>query len=327
LGPARGRPRTIMSTGSASFLKAEALPVGGAVLDEHPAPKRSIDDVGEPDDGLAALLGVGETHMGAGRVTQNGDCAADLGDPVRVDQVGRKAVEIAAPGGDVGVPADDGWLVENPELVVNGHEPAETLDVAPVDAVNEADHYSHGWKRAGAHGGQGSRLRTLGRAVLLYLDQNYLSGIAKRKPAFRELEPVLRDAVRRGAVQVPESGVHRIESAARPDLALLELLRELSGGLELGSERGAAERRCESALRTALERDHPDREPEPGDQRDLEALSLALPRCDLVTCDAFMADLIHRARLDVWYPCEVFTGRRGDVERLRRRLERLIVGR
>jgi hypothetical protein len=155
------------------------------------------------------------------------------------------------------------------------------------------------------------------RGVLLYLDQNYLSGIAKRKPAFRDLEPVLRDAVRRGAVQVPESAMHRIESAARPDLGLLELLRELSGGLELGSERGAAERRCESALRTAMKRDHPERTPEPGDEHDLEALSLALPRCDLVTCDAFMADLIHRARLDVWYPCEIFTGRRGDVERLR----------
>jgi hypothetical protein len=159
--------------------------------------------------------------------------------------------------------------------------------------------------------------------LLLYLDQNYLSGIAKRKPAFSELEPVLREAVRRGAVQVPESGVHRIESAARPDLGLLVLLRELSGGLELGSERGAAERRCESALRAALRRDHPNRTPESGDDRDLEALSLALPRCDLVTCDAFMADLIHRARLDVWYPCEIFTGRREDVRRLRRRLERL----
>jgi hypothetical protein len=159
--------------------------------------------------------------------------------------------------------------------------------------------------------------------MLLYLDQNYLSGIAKQKPAFREFEPVLREAVRRGAVKVPESGVHRIESAARPDLGLLELLRELSGGLELGSERGPAERRCESALRAALGRDHPARTPEPGDERDLEALSLALPRCDLVTCDAFMADLIRRARLDVWYPCELFTGRRGDVGRLLRRLEGL----
>jgi hypothetical protein len=159
--------------------------------------------------------------------------------------------------------------------------------------------------------------------VLLYLDQNYLSGIAKRKPAFRELEPVLRDAVRRGAVRVPESGVHRIESAARPDLALLELLRELSNGLELGEERGTAERRCETALRGALERDYPNRPLSSSDERDIEALSLALPRCELVTCDGFMAELIRRARLNVWYPCELFTGRRSDVDRLRRRLEQL----
>ncbi len=38
-------------------------------------------------------------------------------------------------------------------------------------------------------------------ATTLCLDQNYLSGIAKRKPAFTELEPVLRlrdiiDAIR-----------------------------------------------------------------------------------------------------------------------------------
>jgi hypothetical protein len=163
--------------------------------------------------------------------------------------------------------------------------------------------------------------RGLASGLLLYLDQNFLSGIAKRKPAFRELEPVLRDAVRRGAVRVPESRVHRIESAARPDLGLLELLRELSGGLELGDERGTSERRCESALREALARDYPDREPAASDELDIEALSLALPRCDLVTCDAFMAELTRRARLDVWFRCELFTGRRGDVERLRRRLE------
>jgi hypothetical protein len=159
--------------------------------------------------------------------------------------------------------------------------------------------------------------------VLLYLDQNYLSGIAKRKPAFRELEPVLRDAVRRGVVQVPESTVHRVESAARPDLGLLELLRDLSGGLQLDTERAAPERRCEQALREALARDYPDRRPAPGDERDIEALSLALPRCELVTCDAFMAELTRRARLDVWFRCELFTGRRADVERLRRRLEAL----
>lgn len=37
------------------------------------------------------------------------------------------------------------------------------------------------------------------RQVLLYLGQNDPSGMAKRKPAFRELEPVLRDAARRGS--------------------------------------------------------------------------------------------------------------------------------
>jgi hypothetical protein len=156
--------------------------------------------------------------------------------------------------------------------------------------------------------------------VLLYLDQNYLSGIAKRKPAFRELEPVLRAAVARGAVQIPESPVHRIESAARPDLGLLELLRGLSGGLELDDVRGGAERRCEGALRGLIEGDYPERTPAASDDLDLKALSLALPRCDLVTCDAFMAELVRRARLDVWFSCELFTGRRADVERLRLRL-------
>jgi hypothetical protein len=53
-------------------------------------------------------------------------------------------------------------------------------------------------------------------ALLLYHDQNYLSGISKRKPAFRELEPVLRAAVAAGRVAVPESAVHAEESAPRP---------------------------------------------------------------------------------------------------------------
>jgi hypothetical protein len=50
------------------------------------------------------------------------------------------------------------------------------------------------------------------RMELLYLDQNYLSGIVKGKVAFRELEPALRAAVARGAVGVPESEAHRLES-------------------------------------------------------------------------------------------------------------------
>jgi hypothetical protein len=158
--------------------------------------------------------------------------------------------------------------------------------------------------------------------LLLYIDQNYLSGIVKRKAAFRELEPALRAAVARGAVAVPESETHRLESAARPDLPLLELLRELSAGLTLPRERGAVERHCERRLEAILERDFPERRSRPSDRLDVRALALALPRCRFVTCDAFMADVIRRTGLDVRFRCELFTGRRADVERLRRRLER-----
>jgi hypothetical protein len=175
-----------------------------------------------------------------------------------------------------------------------------------------------------------NRSMTSGQAirptVRLYLDQNYLSGIAKGKPAFRELEPVLREAAASGAVEVSESRVHRVESAARPDLGLLELLRELSGGLRLDEAPGAAARRCERALRELLERDYPERAPAASDELDIEALSVALPSCDLVTCDAFMAELARRARLDIWFGCELFSGRRPDVVRLRRRLEELLRG-
>jgi len=72
--------------------------------------------------------------------------------------------------------------------------------------------------------------------AVLYLDQNYLSGFAKRKPVFHELEPVLREAIRRGAVVVAESHVHARESQPRPDLGLMELLRDLSGGRRLPDE-------------------------------------------------------------------------------------------
>jgi hypothetical protein len=162
--------------------------------------------------------------------------------------------------------------------------------------------------------------------VAVYLDQNYLSGIVKRKPGFRELEPVLRAAVARAAVSVPESEAHRIESAARPDLRLLELLRGLSGGVTLPRERGAVERHCERRLEAVLERDFPERRSRPSDRLDLRALATALPRCRIVTCDAFMADVVRRTGLDVRFRCELYTGRRVDVERLRRRLEGLASG-
>jgi hypothetical protein len=162
-----------------------------------------------------------------------------------------------------------------------------------------------------------------GGPLAVYLDQNYLSGIVKRKPGFRELEPVLRAAVARGAVAVPESEAHRIESAARPDLRLLELLRGLSGGVTLPRERGGVERHCERRLEAVLERDFPERRSRPSDRLDVRALATALPRCRLVTCDAFMADVVRRTGLDVRFRCELYTGRRGDVERLRKRLEGL----
>lgn len=156
--------------------------------------------------------------------------------------------------------------------------------------------------------------------LLLYLDQSYLSGIAKRKPAFRELEPVLRSAVAAGRVAVPESAVHAEESAPRPDLGLLQLLRSLSGGLRLPEELDAEGRTIARRLSATLERELPLRAARPGDAADIRALAVALPRCRWVTCDTTMADVVRRTRLDLRYGTELFTGRRTDVERLRDRL-------
>jgi hypothetical protein len=134
---------------------------------------------------------------------------------------------------------------------------------------------------------------------------------------------VLRSAVRRGAVGVPESAAHRLESEPRPDLGLLELLRSLSGGLRLPDEPGPVERSCERRMRATVAREFPGRRGRPGDAVDLLALALALPRCALVTCDAFMADVVRRTRLDVRFGCELFTGRRADVRALTGRLDAL----
>jgi len=156
--------------------------------------------------------------------------------------------------------------------------------------------------------------------LLLYLDQNYLSGIVKRKPAFRELEPVLRAAVERGLVAVPESAAHRLESAPRPDLPLLRLLAELSAGTRLPAEPGPVERNVERRLTRFAGSHFPERKPRASDAIDLRTLAIALPRCRLVACDAFMADVIRRARLDRRFDREIFSGRRHDVLRLRDRL-------
>jgi hypothetical protein len=159
-------------------------------------------------------------------------------------------------------------------------------------------------------------------SLRLYLDQNYLSGIAKRKPAFAELEPVLREAVATGAIEVVESAVHERESRPRPDLGLLQLLRELSGGTRLPTAPDRAARDVRRRMEWIIEHELPERRPRTSDAADLEALAIALTHCELVTCDAFMADVVRRARLDRRYRCELFTGQRADVVRLRERLDR-----
>ena len=133
---------------------------------------------------------------------------------------------------------------------------------------------------------------------------------------------MLRAAVARGLVTVAESPVHSRESEPRPDLGLLELLRRLSGGRRLDEEVPAA-REARRRMEWIMEHELPERRPQAGDAADLEALALALPQCDLVTCDAFMADVVRRARLDLRHRCEIYTGRRADVLALRDRLDQL----
>ena len=149
---------------------------------------------------------------------------------------------------------------------------------------------------------------------LIYLDQNYLSGFAKAKPAFRELEPVLRSAVARGAVAVDESAVHERESAPRPDLGLLPLLRSLSGGRRLPD---SPDREIRRRMSWIIDHELPERRSRASDAADLDALACAIEHCSLVACDAFMADVLRRGRLDLRYGCELFSGRRPDVLRLR----------
>ncbi len=157
----------------------------------------------------------------------------------------------------------------------------------------------------------------------LYLDQNYLSGIAKAKPAFRELEPVLRQAVERRAVIVVESPVHLRESLPRPDLGLMALLRELSGDRHLPPRPDRRAREVRRRMAWTIDHELPLRRPRESDAADLDALASALTHCSLITCDAFMADVVRRARLDARFGCELFTGRRPDVVHLRDRLQGL----
>jgi hypothetical protein len=72
-----------------------------------------------------------------------------------------------------------------------------------------------------------------------------------------------------------------------------------------------------------IDHDLPGRRARAGDAADLDALAAAITHCDLITCDAFMADVVRRTRLDLRFRCELFTGRRADVLRLRDRLQAL----
>jgi hypothetical protein len=69
-----------------------------------------------------------------------------------------------------------------------------------------------------------------------------------------------------------------------------------------------------------IEHELPERRAQASDAGDLEALALAVVHCDLITCDAFMADVIRRTRLDRKHAVELYAGRRVDVMRLRERL-------
>jgi hypothetical protein len=122
---------------------------------------------------------------------------------------------------------------------------------------------------------------------------------------------------------VPESFAHRVESAPRRDLPLLAVLRSLSDGLRLPDDAGPVELEAERRLAATVAREFPERAARASDAVDLRALAIALPRCALVTCDAFMADVVRRSHLDVRFGCELYTPRRPDVRRLTKRLAAL----
>jgi hypothetical protein len=123
-----------------------------------------------------------------------------------------------------------------------------------------------------------------------------------------------------GRVAVVESAVHELESRPRPDLGLLELLRELSGGRRLPDQLDAGGGEIRRRMERTIALEFPERHARASDVPDLDALALAIRHCDLVTCDAFMADVVRRARLQLRHGCEVFSGRRADVLALRDRL-------
>ena len=94
----------------------------------------------------------------------------------------------------------------------------------------------------------------------------------------RELEPVLRSRIAAGAIAVFESPVHERESAPRPDLDLLALLRSLSGGRRLPDE---PDPELRIRMRWTIDHELPERASRPSDAADLDALALAVTHCDL----------------------------------------------
>jgi len=128
---------------------------------------------------------------------------------------------------------------------------------------------------------------------------------------------VLREAVAAGAIEVLESLVHERESRPRPDLHLIELLRDLSRGRRLPTHLDRGAREVKRRMTWVIANELPERRRRPSDAADFDALALALTHCDLVTCDAFMADVVKRARLDLRHRAQLFSGRRPDVLRLR----------
>jgi hypothetical protein len=117
--------------------------------------------------------------------------------------------------------------------------------------------------------------------------------------------------------------VHERESLPRPDLRLLDVLRSFSGGRRLPPEPDRAARAARRRMRETIEREFPKRRVRASDVADLDALAIALAHCSLVTCDAFMADVIRRTRLQQRHRVELYSGRRADVLRLRDRLSQL----
>ncbi|HZE05267.1 MAG TPA: hypothetical protein VE127_08595, partial [Solirubrobacteraceae bacterium] len=87
-----------------------------------------------------------------------------------------------------------------------------------------------------------------------------------------------------------------------------------------------ASREVRRRMQRTIDDELPERRARPSDRADLDALAQALTHCELVTCDAFMADVIRRARLGLRHQSELFSGRRGDVMRLRDRVRALAAG-